>query len=216
MKALRRRMESRSGSWASLQFTEVMRGYVGFGETDHSTGAAKGSRAGTDLTLRLTIVVDGVDRFLADPRHQASARGRLRCDALGGELPVEHAICNLLVASDDPQVRRVHYRVRFRDVVGHPLTLTALRDQQRTHSGPMHALPSTTSTVVRILRGHIAEADELTAEVVASGILQTGALDMARQLASVRTSGPARGERLRGLRAFARFVTGDSDAAEPT
>src|SRR3712207_4640280 len=50
-----------------LRFTEEMSGWFCFGETDPRRGAVAGRDRGTRLAFRLTIDIDGVNRFLLDP-----------------------------------------------------------------------------------------------------------------------------------------------------
>src|SRR6185295_2262773 len=71
---------------ASVEFTEEMKGYVAFGtDGDYDAGFRKGRRTKTDLMFHLTITAEDLDSFIADPAHEAVARGFVRCPQLGGE-----------------------------------------------------------------------------------------------------------------------------------
>ncbi len=172
----------------SVRFTEEMKGHVSFGERDHQRGAREGSESGTRLTFHLTIAVEDLDRFAADDRREARAEGWVVCEALGGRLPVERGAFNLFVGDDEPGLKRMLYRLFFRDGVGHPLTLTGFK-VVRERSGA-HVWRDTSTLYVRVLRGHVGEGDEPCAEVVASGILRLRPLDFLRQLATFRARGP--------------------------
>jgi cholesterol oxidase len=50
--------------------------------------------------FHLTIEVPDIDRFGTDPLRSAGAIGYLRCDALGGQLPVERGWFNLFVDTE--------------------------------------------------------------------------------------------------------------------
>lgn len=168
----------------SVRFTEEMKGHVSFGERDHERGAREGRDTGTRLMFHLTIEVGDLDRFEADDRREAVAHGWVRCEALGGRLPVERGAFNLFVVDDEPGRKRMLYRLFFRDGVGHPLTLAGFK-VVRERSGS-HIWRDTSTLYTRVLRGHVEEGDEPGAEVVASGILRLRPWDFARQLTTFR------------------------------
>jgi cholesterol oxidase len=196
-----------SGGITSLAFTETMRGRVTFGVEDPVHGASTGGdRRTAALLFRLTIEVMDVDRFVVDPRLEASARGYVRCEALGGQLPVEHGVFNLFVPGDRPDERRMLYRLHLHDGAGHPLTLTGHKE---VHDGPGFDLWADTTTLyVRLLRGFVDEADEAEATVVAAGVLRIRLLDFLRQLTTFRAYGPHAKARVRALASFGRLFLG--------
>jgi hypothetical protein len=89
-----------------LSFTENMHGHFAFGETDTRQGQQLGRNRGNRLAFRLTIDIAGVNRFLLDPDHQATASGHVDCEALGGRLPVTAGGFNLFVQQDSPGTSR--------------------------------------------------------------------------------------------------------------
>lgn len=202
------RSERHSGGATAVQFTEEMKGHAAFGEEDHLRGQAMGREAGTELRFRLTIVVDPVDRFVRESRHEAVARGHVHCEELGGTLPVERGVFNLFVEEGDPGLRRMLYRLHFRDVVGHPLTLVGYKTVRRRHLPPFDVWPDTTTLYTRVLRGFVNDVDAPEAEIVASGVLRIHVLDFGRQLLSFRTQGPSRRMRVGGLGRFAGLFVG--------
>ncbi|WP_028058743.1 hypothetical protein [Candidatus Solirubrobacter pratensis] len=184
----------------SVRFTEEMLGHVTFGETDFARGAA-GDRDGAEfLKFHLTIEVADMDRFSQDPLRHAGAVGYLQCDALGGRLPVERGDFNLFVDSA-PGVKRMLYRLWFRDGVGHPLTLTGFKLVE--NDAGFDLWKDTTTLFTRVLKGHVEEGAEATAEVVASGILKIRVQDFAKQLTTFRAGGAGGlGDKLGGLVRF--------------
>ena len=178
-----------TGSGTSLRFTEEMKGSMAFGEHDHHHGFIHGQETGTDLMFHLTIEVDDIDSFVADPRHQATATGWVSSHALGGKrLPVEQGVFNLFVETDDPAARRMLYRLFFRDAVGHPLTLSGYK-LIRDDPG-IDLWPDTSTLFTRLSAGHVEDEEEARAELVASGIVRIQKLDFLRQLSTFRASGP--------------------------
>jgi cholesterol oxidase len=57
----------------SIRFTEEMKGYIAFGESDYERGAQEGRKSDTRLMFHLTIEVDDLDQFATDPRREATA-----------------------------------------------------------------------------------------------------------------------------------------------
>ena len=101
-----------------------MLGHVTFGEEDFTRGAAR--RAAGRRAAEVPPDDRGRGHRSAsrnDPTRQAGAHGYVECDALGGRLPVERGVFNLFVDTE-PGVKRMLYRLWFRDGVGHPLTLS--------------------------------------------------------------------------------------------
>ena len=167
----------------SVRFTEEMLGHVTFGEEDFLRGAVAERDGAGALKFHLTIVVEDIDRFRTDPRRNAGAHGYLVCDALGGKLPVEHGAFNLFVDTE-PGVKRMLYRLFFRDGAGHPLTLSGYKLIE--DNAGFDVWKDTTTLFTRVLRGHVDEPGEADAEVVASGVLRIRARDFARQLTTFR------------------------------
>lgn len=169
----------------SVRFTEEMLGHVTFGEEDFLRGAAADRDGAGALKFHLTIVVDDIERFGGDPLRSAGAHGYLVCDTLGGKLPVERGWFNLFVDTE-PGVKRMLYRLFFRDGAGHPLTLSGHK-LVKDDAG-FDVWRDTTTLFTRVLRGHVDEHAEPDAEVVASGVLRIRARDFARQLTTFRGS----------------------------
>jgi cholesterol oxidase len=169
----------------SVRFTEEMLGHVTFGEEDYLRGAVAERDGAGALKFHLTIGIDDMARFSNDPRRSAGAHGYIVCDALGGKLPVEHGAFNLFVDTE-PGVKHMLYRLFFRDGAGHPLTLSGFK-LVKDDAG-FDVWRDTTTLFTRVLRGHVDEAGEAGAEIVASGVLRIRARDFARQLTTFRGS----------------------------
>jgi hypothetical protein len=189
-----------------LQFTEEMAGHVGFGAVQPGDGLDSGRRSGTSLRFRLTISVPGVERFILDPDLEADATGALWCDELGGRLPVERGTFNLFVDRGEPSDKRMLYRLFFRDAEGRPLTFTGYKVVRDDPGADLWR--DTTTLYVRIVAGHVDRGEEVDAEVIASGILRLGALDLLRQLATFRVEGPTLRDRTSALGRFGLLFMG--------
>jgi hypothetical protein len=172
---------------SSVRFTEEMLGHVTFGEADFQRGAQNGGSPGSAaLKFHLTIEVDDMDRFEHDPTREADARGWIQCDDLGGRLPVERGVFNLFVDTE-PGVKRMLYRLWFRDGVGHPLTLSGFK-LVKDDAG-FDVWRDTTTLFTRVVQGHVEADEEDTAELVGAGVLRIRMRDFARQLTTFRAGG---------------------------
>lgn len=188
---------------AGLRFTEVMTGWVALGATDPSHGDVRGRAEGTRLSFKLTIRIDDVQRFVADPGHAACAVGWIECEALGGRLPVQRGEFNLFVV-DSPRTRRMLYRLEFADTVAHQLTLLGHKEVKDDAGRDLWLDTSTLFTQVFI--GHGAEPND--AVVTAAGILHIRPTDFLRQLMTCRTSGPSLSDHVSALCLFGSFFLG--------
>jgi hypothetical protein len=189
---------------ATVRFTEEMLGHVTFGEADFDRGAEPTRDGAGALMFHLTIEVEDIERFGTDPLRQAGAVGYLRCDALGGQLPVERGVFNLFVDTE-PGVKRMLYRLWFRDGVGHPLTLTGFK-LVRDDAG-FDVWKDTTTLFTHVLRGHVEVGADADAELVASGVLRIRIRDFARQLTTFRAGGPSLAAQLGALVKFGWIFT---------
>jgi cholesterol oxidase len=169
----------------ALSFTEEMKGYLDFEETDYDVAYRAGKAADRRLMFHLTITADDVERFVEDRNHEATVAGWVRCDALGGRLPVEGGHFNLFVDQDgDGRHKRMYYRLYFRDAAGHPLTLVGFKE---VRDDPGLDVWSDTSTLyTRVLTGHVAAEHEPEAAVLATAILHILPHDFARQMTTFR------------------------------
>ncbi|MFI8546361.1 GMC oxidoreductase [Spirillospora sp. NPDC077959] len=195
----------------SLSFTEEMKGFVTYGETDPRIGELADGRR--PLSFRLTITAEDTDRFLSEPGHEARAEGWVDAAGHGGRCPVERGTFNLFVAPGGPgaddgrgQVDRrlMKYRLFYTDGDGARRTLSGQKDV--LHGPPTRIWPDTSTLYVRVLDGHVGEDEEDGAEVVAAGVLHIQLTDFARQLTTFRTAGPGGVEK---LLSFGRFFAGE-------
>jgi len=185
-----------------LHFIEVLKGYVGFGATDYRCGFNQGGQENSSLELQLAVDIDDVDRFITMPEHEASIRGTVVCERLGGKLPVVGTL-NLLVDQGDPTQKKVTYRILFSDVSGKPFTLSGLKDL-RDEAGE-DVLTEPTTVFTKICRGNEPPNSEGSTEIVAMGIIRVGTLDLLKQLVTFRAEGLTLADRVSTLTRFGAF-----------
>ena len=154
--------------------------------------------------MHLAIEVEDLNRFWSHWRHRAEAAGHVRCEALGGRLPIERGALDLF-PTDGPLDQLMRYRLLFRDAVGHPLTLAGIKVRRPG----LHVWRDTSTLYTRVLWGHVDDRSAVSSEngIVASGILRLHPLGFLRQLTTFRASGPTFAGRLGTIGHFdARFL----------
>lgn len=190
-----------------LRFTEEMKGFVTLDETDARRGADTGRTDGTPMLVHLTVTVEAVRRFVADPDHVGAIEGYIECEALGGRLRVESGTFNLFVDRGDPSAKEMRYRLLARDGAGEPITL---RGHKYVRDDPGNDVWDDTSTLyVHVLRGHHArDGEDADAQVIAAGIIRIHLLDFLRQLTTFEVEGATNAERASVLAQFGQFFMG--------
>jgi len=199
-----------------LSFTEEMKGFISLDELDYDLGRRRGEEAGTSIMFHLTITVDGVNRFVTWPDHDTDdVKGYIKCDALGGKLPVEQGTFNLFIDEQDPAQKKMLYRLFFHDDRGRALTLSGFKEVKDDPGRDLWH--DTTTLFTRILDGHVDAAEEEAAKgdpeklqqmVVASGIIVIQYFDFLKQLTTFRTEGPTRSDRASAMARFGRLFIG--------
>ncbi len=190
---------------ATVRFTEEMLGHVTFGESDFARGSQPDRDGSGAFMFHLTIEVQDIKSFSHDPLRPATAVGYIKSDALGGKLPVEQGWFNLFV-DVAPGTKHMLYRLWFRDSVGHPLTMTGFKVVK--NDAGFDVWKDTTTLFTRVLRGHVPEGSDETADLVASGIIKIRARDFAKQLTTFRSSGPGVGAQAGALGKFGTIFVG--------
>ncbi len=155
--------------------------------------------------FHLTITADDIESFIADSERESVAEGFVRCEALGGELPVQRGVFNLFVDQDaDHRRKRMLYRLHFADGSGQPLTLVGFKVVEDDPG--FDVWRDTTTLYTRVLRGHVAPPEDEHAQPVAAGIIHIPGLDFAKQLTTFRSDPPGR---LDALGRFGALFAGD-------
>ncbi len=185
---------------SGLSFTEQMKGFVALGVDDPQAGHDAGKKSKDRLMFELTISVDDVERFVAEPGHQGTATGYVDSDLLGGRLEVERGWFNLFVQDDDPDQRQMRYRLWLRGPGGNPMTFVGVKEV-RDDPG-LDVWRDTSTLYVRIFDGHLeppTEGRDDDAPVLAAGVITIHIPDFMKQLTTFRTWGASRVGALEGF-----------------
>ena len=192
--------DERSG----ISFTETMKGHVTKGETDPRRGRRAEGRE--KASFKLTIAVDDIDAFVEHPEHRTGATGWVDTDSLGSKRPVQRGTFQLFVDDENPEVKRMLYRLWFFDDHGAEFTLSG---EKVIHDDPGFDLwEDTTTLFVRIFEGHVASAKEDGARLWGAGVLHIHTIDFLRQLSTMRASGPNLAARAKAAARFGRLFLG--------
>ncbi len=182
----------------SVRFTEQMKGYVALGEKDPVTGWQKARQLGHRFMFELTIEVPDVERFVDAGDHPGTAEGYVRCELLGGRLPVERGWFNLFVPTAEAGTREMRYRLWLHDIAGAPVTMYGFKEV-RDDAG-LDVWRDTSTLYITLIAGHVPPGGE--GEVLGAGVLRILPKDFAKQLTTFRSSGQGR---LGSLAAFGQF-----------
>ena len=170
-----------------VRFTEEMKGHVGFGAHDYWDGYRLGVERHTPLMFHLTIEVDDIGPFLADPEHEATATGWVGCPALGGDrLAVTEGRFNLFAPATRPGRQAMRYRLFFADGEGRPTTLAGFKDIGDDPG--LDTWKDTTSLSTKVMPGHVDAAGEAAVTPLALGLIYIRIPDFAKQLTTFRGS----------------------------
>jgi len=187
----------------AFQFTEEMKGFVTFGETNFEDGFRDGKESGDALMYHLVIRTEDTAEFVKNPKHESGATGYIKCDRLGGKRLVEKGVFNLLTDSADLDRKIMAYRLFFSDADGQPLTLSG---KKRVQDNPgANPYKDTTTLYTNIFNGHISEEEEPASEIVAAGIIRILTLDLMKQMTTFRAYGGTFAERAKAFEEYGSF-----------
>jgi cholesterol oxidase len=171
-----------------LLFTEEMKGFVARGATNPEAGYRQGRQERSKLTVHLTIEIDDVERFIAEPEHTATASGWIEGPALGGRQNVDQGCFNLFVDfGPDYDRKQMLYRLLGQDDKGRPLTLSGVKRIEDDRG--LEVWHDTTTLYTTVFSGHLMVGEETDAQIIAAGIVRIQILDFLRQLATFRMAG---------------------------
>jgi hypothetical protein len=189
-----------------LRFTEEMKGFVAVGQADPVSGRSIAEEQGERFMVHLTITLEGVRRFIADPAREGTAEGWIEWDAWGGRRSVESGAFNLFVDEDDPTVKWMRYRLFASDPDGQPVTVSGVK---HVRDDPGVDIWSDTSTLhTRVLQGHVGLDEEDSAEVLGAGVINVHLADFLHQLTTFEVDAASRAEQAEVLARFGSFFAG--------
>lgn len=180
-----------------LSFTETMKGYWTPGERDHERGYELGKYALSELEVTLTIDIDDVPSFVANPEHEAGISGVVRSPSFDGTCAVRDGRFNLFV-QNRTATREMRYELDFMHQ-GRPLSLRGYKTLRNDVGKDLWA--DTTTLYVDIL-------DRETSQSIGAGVIKIEPLDFIEQLTTIRGRGRGAFDRAGAIAAFTKFFIG--------
>lgn len=183
-------------------FREMMQGPFALGPTEPEAGAAEGSRNGGRMTMRATITIHDLDRFLNTPEHAGDLVGTLDFPPLGTALPSTRGVFNLFLPGNDPTLKLMVYELGF-ESGGRPYYMAG-KKLVRQHS-VLDLWKDTTTLYTRLHQG-----TDTTGPVVGAGILSLSLPELLKMIPTMRaTNARSPKEGLEAATRFGRFFLGE-------
>ncbi len=199
-----------------LRFRERMTGTFQYGTDDCVLGAELGSQLGQRLSVQLTVDIDNVAWFAAEPRHRATVTGTVFWDQLAdGKADISDGHVSLFVYSHDPRRKQMVYVLPFVGPNDKMFTLLGTKFVANDpggarRRGPLRIWTDTTTLYTRIVHGAVM-LDPVSGEpggdansVVCAGILRLTTPAFLHQLLTFRPGGGISGG-LESLAGFGQF-----------
>lgn len=196
-----------AGQKTSLEFTEEMKGFLGAGATDFKAGQAAGRTADTKLNVKLTIHTDDADAFLTDAKHATGVTGTADSPLLGGKVPVQSGVFNLLINAADQRKKEMRYRLVVNHTDGTPRTIVGVKHIQNDGGIP-DIWGQTTTLYTTLYRGKVDEGQDATAEKLAVGIIQILFFDFLVEMTTFKVEGGTLAARTAVLARFTELFLG--------
>ncbi len=190
----------------SIEFSEVMSGFVSAEAATFEDGHRDGERAGNRLALHVTVRIPDLAAFLAEPEHAGTLAGHVDCELLGGTCPVESGIFRLLPDTADRNRKVMYYEVVCTTPDGHAFTFVG--NKQVQHRAPFDLWHDTTTLYVNVYRGRVDPARPADLPLWVTGIASLGMRDFMQVLRGLRATRPDGSASIEGLLRFGRFFAG--------
>lgn len=195
-----------------MHFRERAAGWFAFDAPSAATGKEVGRTRDGALSMRLTMTVDDVERFVRDPGHRGACKGWVWADALGAPGPwsvTDGSTFRLMVPDPDEPYRPEHQVMLYHLYLQHgreERTLVARKTcdaRGRAGIASIRKLWADTTTFdVQLFATRVASEDVAANTPCARGQMSLTLADFARQLTTYRTDAH---DVAAGVTAIARF-----------
>jgi predicted acylesterase/phospholipase RssA len=185
-----------------IMFREQMAGAFSLGCEDPEAGAQRGKAAGTTLTMRATVWIQDLERFLAEPDHPGGLSGEIEFEPLGRNLPSKSGVFNLFSPSGNPGLKYMVYEMGFQ-AAGRDYYLAG---KKLVRNDPVWDMWTETTTLYSVLY----KGTDRTGEVAGAGILHLSLMGLLKMLPSMSvTNASTAAQRAVALEKFGRFFAGE-------
>jgi hypothetical protein len=185
-----------------IAFREVMSGGFSLGAVDPAEGEKKGRAEGNDMTMHAAILIDDVDRFIAEGTHPAGLTGTLDFTPFGDGIPATTGIFNLFSPTENPTLKLMVYEMGFQ----HGGKSYYLAGQKDVKEDPIFDLWKATTTLYTKLH----EGTDKSGPVVGAGILSLGVRQLIQLMSTMSAPGAdSFTEKSEAMAKFGRFFLGE-------
>lgn len=185
-----------------ISFREVMSGGFALGETDPAAGKQKGHNEGSELTLHGSILIDDLDRFIAEADHLVELSGTIDFTPFGDGLASTSGVFNLFLPTDDPTLKLMVYEMGFT----HEGKAYYFAGQKNVRDDPGFDLWSDTTTLYSTLH----EGTDKSGPTIGAGVLTLGVKQLIQLLGTVAAPGADTfAEKSQAIAKFGRFFLGE-------
>jgi cholesterol oxidase len=191
-----------SSNTVGISFSEVMSGGFALGATDPAQGKKKGRAEGSELTMHASILIDDIDRFIAEPGHPGSLTGSIDFTPFGDGLQATSGVFNLFRPTDDPTLKLMVYEMGF----SHGGKSYYMAGQKNVKDDPITDLWKATTTLYTKLH----EGTDKSGPVVGAGVLTLGVKELIKLVSTVDAPGAdSFTEKSEAIAKFGRFFLGE-------
>ncbi len=162
-------VSTKVGRHTIMTTLEEMKGYISVNASDFQTGYARGREENTYIIVHFEVIADDVESFVTRPDHPGKLKGYIRCNQLWGKENTFEGTINLFVDTDNPWLKKLIYRLYFKDEQGNPLTFYGIKEI--TDNPFSSVLKDTQILYAKILKGWVKPGEENSAPLFAIGIL---------------------------------------------
>ncbi len=188
-------------STLGVTFRETMAGGLALDETDPRAGDQKGKAAGTILAMHATIMIQDLDRFIADPNHLGQINGTIDFPPFGDNIPAKAGVFNLFSPTDQPKLKLMVYEMAF-EHQGQDYYLAG-KKEVRDDLG-FDLWKDTTTLLTQLHKG-----PDKSGPVVGAGVLTLGPIELMRMVSTMHAINAASAaEAAKAMARFGQFFLG--------
>lgn len=178
-----------------ITFKETMSGGFALDVTETLEGETLGNTTGSHLELHADIEIDDIDRFIAEPAHEASLIGTLDFTPWGDDLEITRGVFNLFKPTDSPSLKLMVYEGAFSHA-GKSYYLAGQKDVK--DSSILKLWPQTTTLYTQLFEGPNKSGD-----IVGAGVLHLGVKQLIALVSTLHATGTDK--KLQEAEAVAKF-----------
>ena len=185
-----------------ITFKETMTGGFSLAANEPITGRDQGKLDGTELAMHATVVIDDLDKFIAEPEHPGQLSGFIDFRPIGIDMASKTGVFNLFNPTDDPNLKLMVYELGFE----HDGEQYYLAGKKEVRNDPGFDLWSDTTTLYTKLH----KGNDKTGPVIGAGILTLDVVDLIRLASTITvTNAETAADKAMTIAKFGKFFLGE-------